>query len=244
MIARTVVTLAVVCALAAVAQAQTQTSLDGRVTLIQRDVGPERWAITHDPESQTATGNIFFPGGGDAAFVYCEILGQDGDEFDLDCFGADACPSAPCTPAEWDPLGPVTLPASFLSPPNGEPLTANPCPGGTERVGDDCVDTDIRAGQNFTNATVTCHDLGRSVCSVETLMACDSLDLSKAAGAPVSCGDATDDGAARIIWTSGQSAAFAGNIFNNVACYRGDNILEQCSNADIHEFFCCQPARQ
>jgi len=248
MVVRTIVVLGVVCALAATAAAQTQTSLDGRVTLIQRDVqiGEEtqRWAISHDPASATATGNVFFPGGGDAAFVWCEILGQDGDDFDLDCFGADACPSAPCTPAEWDALGPVTLPASFLSPPNGDPLTPNPCPAGMERVGASCIDQDIRAGQNLTDATTTCHNAGRSVCSAEVLMACDSLGTSIAAGPPVSCGDATDDGAARVMWTSGHAAPFGANIFSNVSCYAGNNVHTQCANTDIHEFFCCQPARQ
>jgi hypothetical protein len=248
MVKQTAVTLGLVCALAAAAGAQTQTAFDGSVTLIQRDVPAgddvERWAITHDPERNTATGNIFFPGGGDAAFVFCEILGQDGDNFNLDCFGADACPSAPCTPAEWDPLGPVTLPASFLSPPNGEPLTANPCPADMERAGADCIDRDIRAGQNYTNATITCHNIGRSICSAGVLMACDSIPLSIEPGAPVSCGDATDEGAGRVMWTNGQQAPFGTDIFSNVVCYAGNNQAIQCDSADIHEFFCCQPARQ
>jgi len=229
----------------AVAQAQpsVQTSLDGRTTLIQKDVGNERWAISHDPGAATATGNVFRPGD-DAAFVYCDILGEDGDDFDLNCFGADACPSAPCSPAEWDLLGPVTLPASFFSPPGGSPLTTNPCPADMQRAGAQCIDRDIRAAQDLRNATVTCDGLGRSLCPIEVLIACDNLELSKGPGAPVSCGDATDEGAARIMWTGSQNTPFGSDIYANLACYRGDNALIKCSSADLHEFFCCQAAWQ
>ena len=38
MMVRTMIVLGMVCGLAATVQAQTQTSVDGRVTLIQRDV--------------------------------------------------------------------------------------------------------------------------------------------------------------------------------------------------------------
>jgi len=230
----------------AVAQAQpsVQTSLDGRTTLIQSDVGDERWAITHDPGAATATGNVFFPGGGDAAFIYCDILGQSGDNFNLSCFGSDACPGAPCTPAQWNPLGPVTLPGSFFSPPGGSPLTTNPCPSDMERAGAQCIDRDIRAAQDFRNATVTCHNLGRSLCPIEVLIACDNLELSPGAGAPVSCGEATDGTAARIMWTGAQSTPFNADIYANLACYRGNNELFKCSGAELHEFFCCQAARQ
>lgn len=226
------------------AQGGVQISLDGRTAMVQKDVGVERWAIIHNPEANSVTGNVFFSDGSDPAFVWCEILGQTGSNFNLDCYGSDPCPSAPCTPAEWDPLGPVTLPASFLAPPGGSPLTANPCPSDMVRIGAECIDQELRAPQNLGGAMGTCNALGRSLCDFEAILACDVLEPLKGPGAPLSCGDVTDD-AGQTIWTSSTHGDAANpSTVDNLTCYKGSNTIVQCHSPDLNAFFCCQPARQ
>ncbi|MBM4270057.1 MAG: hypothetical protein FJ144_26225 [Deltaproteobacteria bacterium] len=86
------------------AQSGLQITPDARVTLISKDVGDQRWAIAYDASSGTVTGNVFFPGGGEPAFVFCERIRDDGNREDgegdiaFSCSGADACVAPPCTP--------------------------------------------------------------------------------------------------------------------------------------------------
>jgi N-acetylneuraminic acid mutarotase len=102
-----------------VAQSGIQVTPDGKRTLINKDVGDERWAITRNADDGTVTGNVFFPDGGDPAFVWCSPVGEDDQSVTLDCSGAEACAAAPCAPEAWTPLGEVTLPRSFFAPPSG-----------------------------------------------------------------------------------------------------------------------------
>lgn len=60
---------------------------DGKRTLVNKDVGTERWAITKN-ENGTLTGNVFRSNGGPPAFVFCSPTGTPNN---FDCFGADAC---------------------------------------------------------------------------------------------------------------------------------------------------------
>jgi subtilisin family serine protease len=100
-----------------------QITPDGARTLISKDVGAERWAITYNPDDDTVTGNVFSPGGGDPKFVWCERTGDNGDpdpytvQVDFTCSGADACESPSCPAGEWTQIGQVTLPGSFFLPP-------------------------------------------------------------------------------------------------------------------------------
>jgi len=92
-------------------------------TLISKDVGGERWAITFNPEDDTVTGNVFSPSGGAPKFVWCEKTGDNGDpdpytvQIDFTCSGADACESPSCPTGEWSQIAQVTLPGSFFLPP-------------------------------------------------------------------------------------------------------------------------------
>ena len=103
------------------AQSGTRTTPDGARTLISKDVGTERWAITRNPD-QTVTGNVFSSSGGDPKFVWCERTGDDGNPdpsavlIDYACSGADRCVAEPCTASEWSFIGNVTLPGSFFLP--------------------------------------------------------------------------------------------------------------------------------
>jgi hypothetical protein len=91
-----------------------QVTPDGKRVLINKDVDDERWAITRNLDDLTVTGNVFFPEGGDPLFLFCEQTGEDGDNLDFSCSGADQCTDT-CPPFEF--VSNVTLPKSFFQPP-------------------------------------------------------------------------------------------------------------------------------
>ncbi len=91
-----------------------QLTLDQDRTLVSKDVGPERWAITRNEDDGTVTGNVFFPGGDEPRFVWCEETGANDDQVEFRCFGADRCPAAPCSSSEWAEIAEVALPVSFF----------------------------------------------------------------------------------------------------------------------------------
>jgi hypothetical protein len=93
-----------------------QVTRDRRRTLVSKDVGPERWAIARNPDDGTVTGNVFFPGGGDPQFVWCEQVRSDGETLGLRCLGADRCTGSTCPPEAWRFIADVDLPASFFEP--------------------------------------------------------------------------------------------------------------------------------
>ncbi|MFP6664719.1 MAG: kelch repeat-containing protein [Deltaproteobacteria bacterium] len=96
-----------------------QLTPDGRRTLISKDVGGERWAISRNPDG-TVTGNVFRPGGDPPAFVWCEETGAppegEGGELMFSCFGADRCAQAPCAPEQFSFIAEVALPEAFFLP--------------------------------------------------------------------------------------------------------------------------------
>jgi hypothetical protein len=64
-----------------------QTTPDDKRTLVNKDIGTERYAISRNPNG-AVTGNVFRADGGDLAFLYCfPIEGPDA----FSCWGADAC---------------------------------------------------------------------------------------------------------------------------------------------------------
>jgi hypothetical protein len=95
---------------------------DGIRTLVSKDVGGERWAITLNPDG-TVTGNVFRTDGGEPQFVWCERLGTDGNpdpyavEILYACAGAGTCGSLACPAGQWSAIADVTLPGSFFLPP-------------------------------------------------------------------------------------------------------------------------------
>ena len=82
--------------------------------LVQKDVGPERWAISLNFDDGTATGNIFRSNGGAPAFVVCTPTDASNT---FDCAGADQCRGTPCT-EPFTPIATVTLPDSFFALPD------------------------------------------------------------------------------------------------------------------------------
>ncbi len=103
-----------------------QVTRDGGRTLVSKDVGNERWAISFNLDDQTATGNIFRSDGGEAAFVWCKVESNDGTTMTLSCYGADRCPNAPCDQSQWGFIANVDLPAQFFLPPGAPPLASCP----------------------------------------------------------------------------------------------------------------------
>jgi hypothetical protein len=108
----------------AAAESGVQVTPDGKRNLISKDVGDQRWAITYDLTDGTVTGNVFFPAGGAAAFVWCERAAEQPGaiEVALSCYGADACVAAPCVATQWTFIATVTLPTAFFAPPAANPV--------------------------------------------------------------------------------------------------------------------------
>ncbi|MDG2308573.1 MAG: hypothetical protein P8R42_28670 [Candidatus Binatia bacterium] len=111
-----------------VRQSGLQVTPDGRRTVLSKDVGTERWAITRNADDNSVTGNVFFPSGGDPLFVFCNQTGTSGEDLLLECFGADVCLAAPCPGDQWSFLADVTLPESFFLP---DGTTPSPTPAPT-----------------------------------------------------------------------------------------------------------------
>ena len=87
-----------------------------RRSLVSKDIGGERWAITRNPDDGTVTGNVFRSDGGDPAFVWCQETGRNGSDVSYSCSGADRCAFAPCNAEDWVFLADVTLPDAFFLP--------------------------------------------------------------------------------------------------------------------------------
>jgi len=108
----------VLLALASAAHAQSgiQLTRDGKRTLISKDVGSERWAITLNDDG-LVTGNVFDAGGGAPKFIDCRQLRRDDPNLFLGCSIADRCAGEPCPGSSWMQIqGEVSLPVSFFKP--------------------------------------------------------------------------------------------------------------------------------
>ena len=99
-----------------------QIAPDSKRTLVSKDVGGERWAITKNADDGTVSGNVFTSDGAEPKFVWCEPIGNDGNPdpsavlVTYACSGADRCNASPCTADQWSFLSEVTLPGSFFLP--------------------------------------------------------------------------------------------------------------------------------
>ncbi len=95
---------------------------DGLRILVNKDVGPERWAITWNLSDVSTTGNVFFRDDRSPSFIWCEKIGHDfvssTGELDLQyrCFGSDSAFGG-FHFADWNLVSDsVFLPASFFIP--------------------------------------------------------------------------------------------------------------------------------
>lgn len=99
-----------------------QVTPDEKRTLISKEVGGARWAITRNADDGSVTGNVYFPDGGDPLFLFCEETKATADEVTLSCSGADGCVTAPC--GGFSPIDEVTLPLGFFALPGSEQPTS------------------------------------------------------------------------------------------------------------------------
>lgn len=113
--------LALVPSLAA-AQGTVQWTLDRDATLVSKDVGPERWAITYRLSDSRVTGNVFRSDGGPSSFLQCNRTGGDPSGLLFDCYGAAACTGSPCPTSQYTLVASnVELAQSFFFPPGETP---------------------------------------------------------------------------------------------------------------------------
>jgi putative iron-regulated protein len=101
----------------------TPVAIEGAVyTLVNKDVGAERWSIIRNDSTGVVTGNVFTGGAaGDAQFIYCLDPAENAEGVAFgECFAAAACGTAGCNPADWTSIGgTATIGASFFSPSGG-----------------------------------------------------------------------------------------------------------------------------
>jgi hypothetical protein len=102
-------------------QSGLQITPDTLRTLISKDVGGQRWAITRNADDDTVTGNVYQDDGGDPLFVFCTQTSESGTEVRLSCSGAPPCSAAPCPPEQFAFIADVALPRSFFTPPPTPP---------------------------------------------------------------------------------------------------------------------------
>lgn len=104
-------------------------------TLVNKDVGGQRWAIVRNETSGVVTGNVFPTAGGSGVqFLYCANAGErDGSAVFGGCFLAAPCDAAGCAAADWQPIaGSPEVAASFFTPAAGRASGLQLTPTGEE----------------------------------------------------------------------------------------------------------------
>ena len=104
-------------------------------TLVNKDVGGQRWAIVQNQETGIVTGNVFdVAGGSGVQFIYCaEAEEGDGEAVFSSCNLAAPCASTGCTDADWQPIaGNAEVVASFFAPGAGRASGLQLTPTGDE----------------------------------------------------------------------------------------------------------------
>jgi len=99
--------------------ADVQWTLERDTTIVNTDVGAERWTITYRVADGRVVGNVHHTDGSPPSFVQCNRTEILGNEETFECFGADACTAAPCDDA-YVALDSVTVATSLFLPPGTE----------------------------------------------------------------------------------------------------------------------------
>lgn len=104
------------------AQSGVQWTRDRDATLVSKDVGAERWAITYRLADGRVTGNVSRNDGGQPSFLDCNRTAVNDTDATFDCYGADACAAAPCPTSQYTLVASgIVLPVSFFFPPGDGP---------------------------------------------------------------------------------------------------------------------------
>lgn len=166
------VLLALVPSLAA-AQSAAQWTLDRDATLVSKDVGAERWAITYRLSDSRVTGNVFRSDGGPSSFLQCNRTGGDASGLLFDCYGASACTAAPCPTAQYALIASgVELAQSFFFPPGETPPGSGEFTPGTYVNTDREITCSLMASPfaSRTELVLTCSKPGGAVPDAMTLV--------------------------------------------------------------------------
>lgn len=99
--------------------ADAQWTREGDETIVNAEIGTERWTITYRVADGRVIGNVHHADGSRPSFVQCNRTEIDGGRETFECFGADACAAAPCED-DYVALGPVTVATSLFLPPGSE----------------------------------------------------------------------------------------------------------------------------
>jgi hypothetical protein len=101
-----------------------QFSRDCTSTYVNKKVGDtEQWAITWEIYGNV-TGNVVDLDGGAPSLIECALVSEDGSNEVFDCYGSDACASAPCGGSQWSLIEQsVSIPLSFFLPSGVDPLS-------------------------------------------------------------------------------------------------------------------------
>jgi hypothetical protein len=122
MLARSVLFAVLVVPSIATAQSEVQWTRERDATLISKEVGAERWAITYRLSDGRVTGSVFRTDGGPPSFLECEQTSSRGATAVYDCYAAAACASAPCPGSQYTLAATgISLPLSFFFPPGAGP---------------------------------------------------------------------------------------------------------------------------
>ena len=91
-------------------------------TLVNKDVGGQRWAIIQEAATGVVTGNVFSgAGASDVQFLYCpEFTAGEESALFSSCRLAAPCGTGGCSPGDWQPIaGNAEVIASFFAPGEG-----------------------------------------------------------------------------------------------------------------------------
>jgi putative iron-regulated protein len=104
-------------------------------TLVNKDVGGQRWAIVRNESNGVVTGNVFPTAGGSGVqFLYCaEAAEGDQKAVFSSCFLAAPCDTTGCVADQWQPItGSPEVAASFFTPAAGRASGLQLTPTGEE----------------------------------------------------------------------------------------------------------------
>ncbi|MBM4268714.1 MAG: hypothetical protein FJ144_19225 [Deltaproteobacteria bacterium] len=128
-------------------------AIDGvTYTLVNKDLGGERWAIIENGTTRAVTGNVFEGAGGtDVQFLYCIEHADDDDSVQYgQCFLAPPCGAGGCNDGEWQSIGaPSPIPSSFFTPASGRGSGLQVTPDGGQIL----ISKDV-ASQRWTITTI------------------------------------------------------------------------------------------
>lgn len=106
----------------AAAQSGVQWTRERDATVVSKDVGAERWAITYRLADGRVIGNVFRTDGGPPSFIDCNRTSVNDTDATFDCYGAEACAGAPCPTSQYTLIATgISLPLSFFFPPGDGP---------------------------------------------------------------------------------------------------------------------------